>query len=58
MEDCLKVNLVTIKDMGKALKDIKTETLTSENFDKEKQKERDCTDGSTMRNMMENGRKV
>lgn len=58
MEDCLKVNLVTIKDMGRALKDIKTETLTSENFDLEKQKVKDCIDGSTMRNMTENGRKV
>jgi len=58
MEDCLKVNLVTIKGMGKALKDIKTETHTLENFDLEKLKERGFTDGSTMRNMTENGKKA
>ena len=58
MEDCLKVNLVTIKDMGKALKDIKTETHTLENFDLEKLKEKGFTDGSTMRNMTENGKKA
>jgi len=54
----LKVNLVTIKGMGKALKDIKTETHTLENFDLEKLKERGFTDGSTMRNMTENGKKA
>lgn len=58
MEDCSKVNLVTIKEMDKALKDTKTETRTMENFDKVKQKEKVFIDGSTMRSMTENGRKA
>lgn len=42
--------------MAKGSKDIKTVTLIMENFDLEKQTAKDCTDGSTMRSTMENGK--